>query len=280
MLVSDIETVNDIEKVEIELLLEAIYRHCGFDFRSYSFPSIRRRIWHRVYTEQLSSISSLQEKILHNPHIMKKLVEDFSINVTELFRDPRFFLTFRKQVIPMLRTFPDIRIWHAGCSTGEEVYSMSILLHEAGLHKKTRIYATDMNETVLATAKQGKFPLDKMQLYTNNYVKSGGTKAFCEYYTVVDNDVLFHPFLRENIVFAQHNLATDYSFNEFHVILCRNVMIYFNNTLQNRVLNLFYESLKQEGILGLGAKENIAFTNHAACYEEIDVHEKLYRKVK
>lgn len=280
MIVCDVEVIDEIEQVEIELLLEAIYRHCGFDFRSYSLPSIRRRIWHRIQAEQLSSISGLQEKILHNPKIMKKLVADFSINVTEMFRDPSFFLAFRNRVIPMLRGLPHIRIWHAGCSTGEEVYSMSILLHEAGLYNKTRIYATDMNEIVLAAAKQGKFPLEKMQLYTKNYVISGGTSAFCEYYTVTDHYAQFHPFLSKNIVFAQHNLATDYSFNEFHVIICRNVMIYFNSTLQNRVLNLFYESLNLEGVLGLGAKESIAFTNHAACYEEIDIHEKLYCKVK
>ena len=271
--------VDELEKIEIELLLEGIYRHYGFDFRNYVFSSIRRRIWHRIRAENLNSISGLQEKVLHDPRYMEKLLADFSIHVTEMFRDPSFFKAFRTKVVPMLRDYPYIRIWHAGCSTGEEVYSMAILLHEEGLYQKTRIYATDMNENLLRTAKQGVFPLNRMQTYTKNYHKAGGTKAFSEYYTVKHQHVIFHPFLAENVVFAQHNLATDRSFNEFHVIICRNVMIYFNRLLQNRVHHLFYESLSLSGILGLGNKEGIGVTNHAQCYEEIDSSEKLYRKI-
>ncbi|WP_245947338.1 CheR family methyltransferase [Bacillus taeanensis] len=270
---------DELEKIEIELLLEAIYRHYGFDFRNYTFSSMQRRVWHRVHAEKLSSISGLQEQVLHNPDILKKLVSDFSINVTEMFRDPSFYRSFREKVIPMLKKYSSIRIWHAGCSTGEEVYSMAILLHEEGLHEKAKIYATDINETVLQTAKQGKFPLKKMQLYTRNYLNSGGIRAFSEYYTIKDEDAVFHPFLRKNIVFALHNLAVDHSFNEFHVIICRNVMIYFNSSLQNRVHDLFYNSLILSGVLGLGKKESITLTSHKSYYEEIDSNEKLYRKI-
>jgi chemotaxis protein methyltransferase CheR len=272
--------LGELEKIEIELLLEGIYRHYGFDFRNYVFSSIRRRIWHRIYSENLSTVSALQEKVLHNPIVMNSLLGDFSITVTEMFRDPSFYLAFRNKIIPILKLYPKIRIWHAGCSTGEEVYSMAILLNEEGLHHKVRIYATDINESAINTAKLGVFPLKKMKKYTKNYLHSGGKKAFSEYYIIKDDLVRFHSFLSENIVFAQHNLAVDHSFNEFHVIICRNVMIYFNSTLQNRVHELFHNSLVLSGILGLGQKEDLAFTSHSACYEEMDANEKLYRKME
>ncbi|KKI92020.1 chemotaxis protein CheR [Bacillus sp. SA1-12] len=279
MLITEGE-LKELEKIEIDLLLEGIFRYYGFDFRNYVFSSIRRRIWHRIYLERASSVSGLQELVLHNPQIMKSLLEDFSITVTEMFRDPSFFNSFRTKIIPMLREYPVIRIWHAGCSTGEEVYSMAILLYEEGLYEKATLYATDINETAIETAKSGLFPLKKMQLYTKNYLHSGGKKAFSEYYSVKDGKACFHSFLRENIVFAQHNLAVDHSFNEFHVILCRNVMIYFDTTLQNRVHDLFYNSLVSSGILGIGKKEDLAFTSHSAYYEELDSDEKLFRKIK
>lgn len=276
----DNEGHNEREVIEIELLLEGIYRFYGFDFRNYALSSIRRRILHRLRAERLGSISALQEKVLHDPRYLELLIEDFSINVTEMFRDPSFFLSFRTRIVPLLRELPSLRIWHAGCSTGEEVYSMAILLHEEGLYDKTLLYATDLNERVLKQAESGLCSLKKMQTYTKNYWMAGGTKAFSEYYRALDDHVKFHPFLQENIVFAQHNLATDRSFNEFHVIICRNVMIYFDESLQNRVHNLFYDSLSLSGFLGLGSREGIAFTNHARCYEEFDAAEKLYRKIK
>lgn len=279
MITNELEP-NDLEKIEIDLLLEGIYRHYGFDFRNYVFTSIRRRIWHRMYIENLSTVSALQEKVLHDPLLMKNLMEDFSITVTEMFRDPSFYKAFRKKIIPILKNYSEFRIWHAGCSTGEEVYSMAVLLNEEGIYKNARIYATDINESALETAKQGVFPLKKMKMYTKNYLHSGGGKAFSEYYTVKDESAIFHSFLRENIVFAQHNLAVDHSFNEFHVIICRNVMIYFNTALQNRVHELFYNSLVYSGILGMGKKEDIAFTSHSSCYEEMDSNEKLYRKME
>lgn len=271
---------DELEKIEIQLLLEGIFLRHGFDFRNYTLSFIQRRIWHRIRTEKLTSISALQEKVLHDPRAMERLLDDFSINVTEMFRNPGFFQAFRTKVIPLLGDYADIRIWIAGCSTGEEVYSMAILLHEEGLYEKTRIYATDIREDVLINAKQGVFPLDKMQKYTKNYFQAGGTKAFSEYYTAKHDYVSFHPFLKENIFFTQHNLVTDRSFNEFHVIFCRNVMIYFNKLLQDHVHKLFNESLGLWGVLGLGNREGIKFTNYGECYEEIDSDEKLFRKIK
>ncbi len=274
-----IKEQQDLEQIEIELLLEGIYRYYGFDFRNYTYPFIHRRIWHRIRSEKLNSISGLQEKILHNPPLMEKLFSDFSINVTEMFRDPSFFRAFRTQVIPQLTEYPYIRIWHVGCATGEEVYSMAILLHEEGLYEKTKIYATDMNQSILEKAKEGVFSLDRMQTYTKNYMSAAGTRAFSEYYTAQEGYVSFHPYLKKNVVFAQHNLVTDRSFNEFHVIICRNVLIYFNKMLQNHVHHLFYESLSLSGFLGLGSREGVAFTNHGHDYEELHSTEKIYRKI-
>ncbi|MFP7299748.1 CheR family methyltransferase [Neobacillus niacini] len=269
-----------LEKLEIQLLLQGLYSWCGYDFRNYAYNSIRRRIWHRVHAEKLTSITGLLDKVLHDSSCLQRLIADFSINVTEMFRDPAFFLRFREQVVPLLRTYPSIRIWHAGCSTGEEVYSMAMLLHEEGLYEKTKIYATDINADVLKTAKEGLFPIENMKKYTSNYINAGGIKAFSDYYQVTKNGVKFHSYLTQNVVFAQHNLVTDHSFNEFHVILCRNVLIYFNKDLQDKVHELFYESLGMFGVLGLGDKETITFTKKAGSYEPISKTHKLYKKIK
>lgn len=267
----------DVEKLSIALLLEGVYRHYGYDFRNYSYQSIRRRILNRVQIEGLASILGLLEQVLHDRHAMDRLFADFSINVTEMFREPSFFQSFRRHIVPVLRTYPVIRIWHAGCSTGEEVYSMAILLHEEGLYHKTMLYATDMNDKVLQQASRRLFPLHRMQLYTRNYLQSGGEEAFSQYYSVKEDGVEFKSYLAENIIFSQHNLATDHSFNEFHVIICRNVLIYFNELLQRRVLRLFEESLVPSGFLGLGNKEGL-LRAHAVCFEELDAKEKIYRK--
>lgn len=274
---SDVVT-EEIEKIEIEMLLETIFRYYGYDFRNYAFPFIYRRISHRVRKENLTSISALQERVLRDPSVMDKLFSDFSINVTEMFRDPAFFKAFRNKLIPIVKDYPHIRIWHVGCATGEEVYSMAILLHEEGIYDKTRIYATDINAAILEKAKQGTFPLEGMQLYTKNYIEAGGKRAFSEYYQAIGEQVVFHPFLKKNVLFAQHNLVTDRSFNEFDIIICRNVLIYFNKILQNEVHQLFYESLKLSGFLGLGKREGIRFTSYGKCYGEIDASEKIYRK--
>ena len=269
-----------MEQLEIELLLEAIFRHYGFDFRSYAFSSIRRRIWKRINAEELPNVTSLQERVLHDPQVMERLLLDLSINVTAMFRDPGFYRAFREQVVPLLRTYPFIRVWHAGCSTGEEVYSMAILLEEEGLLGKSRLYATDINEVVLQRAKAGIFPLERMQEYTDNYIRAGGKRSFSEYYTARYGGALFDTSLTKNVVFSQHNLVTDRSFSEFNVILCRNVLIYFDKTLQSKVHTLFYDSLAMFGVLVLGSKETLRFMAHEECYQQIAPPEKIFRKVK
>lgn len=270
----------ELERIEIQLLTEGIYRQYGFDFRSYAYSSLKRRIWKRMEAEGLDTISALQEKVLHEREAMERLLEDLSVNVTSMFRDPRFYLSFREKVVPLLRTYPFVRIWHAGCATGEEVYSMAILLGEEGLYERSRIYATDINDAALERAASGIFPLEQMQEYTQAYLRAGGKRSFSEYYTAAYDAALFSPQLRQNVVFAQHNLATDRSFSEFHVIICRNVMIYFDRTLQDRVHRLFYESLPMYGMLGLGSKESLRGTAVEDGYEALDAREKIYRKVR
>ncbi|SEU25389.1 chemotaxis protein methyltransferase CheR [Paenibacillus sp. NFR01] len=278
--VHTMENKQELEQIEIELLLSGVHRLYGYDFRNYAMPSLKRRIWHHVHSENVPNISALQEKVLHDRACFERFVYSLSIPVTEMFRDPSLFLTFRQKVVPLLRTYPYIRIWHAGCSTGEEVYSMAILLHEEGLYDKARIYATDMNERSLQQAKEGLYDIGKMKQYTKNYMAAGGTRAFSEYYTAKYNSVMLQPFLRKNIIFAEHNLATDTSFNEFNVIFCRNVMIYFNDELRDHVHGLFHESLSRFGVLVLGAKESIHFTRYSDSYEPLDRIEKIYRKNK
>jgi chemotaxis protein methyltransferase CheR len=270
----------DLERIEVDLLLEGVFRHYGFDFRSYAFSSLKRRLWKRITTEGLRSISELQDRVLHDPAMMEKLLLDLSINVSAMYRDPSFYKAFREKVIPVLRTYPFVRIWHAGCSTGEEVYSMAILLEEEGLYDRSRIYATDINEVVLQTAKSGIYSVEKMQEYTQNYLRAGGTRAFSDYYVAKYDAAIFSSALTRNVVFSQHNLVTDRSFAEFNVILCRNVMIYFDRKLQDRVHALFYESLVPFGFLGLGSKESLKFSKYEDCYDTIDARDKIYRRSK
>jgi chemotaxis protein methyltransferase CheR len=270
----------DMEQLEVELLLEGIFRQYGFDFRSYAYASIRRRLWKRIEAEGLSTISGLQERVLHEPEMMERLLLDLSINVTAMFRDPSFYRVFREQVVPTLRTYPFIRLWHAGCATGEEVYSMAIILEEEGLYERSRIYATDINEVVLQKAKAGIFPIERMQEYTENYIAAGGKRAFSDYYIAKYGGALFSPGLTRNVVFSQHNLVTDRSFSEFNVILCRNVLIYFDRSLQARVHELFYDSLANFGILALGSRESLRFSPYEDSYEQINGPEKIYRKVR
>lgn len=274
------EQCSDLEKIEIDLLLEGIYRHYGFDFRNYAFSSIRRRIWHRLKAEKIESVTALLDRVLHEPKMMEKLYLDFSINVTEMFRDPSFFKAIRYNVLSQLSELPNIRIWHAGCSTGEEAYSMAILLHEMNLYHKVKIYATDMNNRVIQQAKLGQFPLKKMKEYTSNYVNSDGENDFSEYYTVKGETAIFHKDLSKNIIFAQHNLVTDGSFNEFHMIICRNVLIYFDRELQARVHELFINSLSSKGFLALGNREGLSFSKKDKYYHVFDEDEKIFRRVQ
>jgi len=269
----------ELERLEIELLLEAVYRRYGFDFRQYAQASLKRRLHRRLLAEGLETISQLQSRLLHEPACMERLLVDLSINVTSMFRDPSFYVAFREKIVPVLHTYPFTRLWCAGCSSGEEVYSLAILLQEEGLYERTRLYATDINEHALATARAGVFPLDRMKQYTQNYIRAGGKRDFSEYYVAAYDNAQFSRALTENVVFAQHNLAMDRGFNEFNVIVCRNVLIYFDRALQDDVHGLFYESLGMFGILALGHKESIRFTAYADRYEEMDTDERVYRKI-
>jgi chemotaxis protein methyltransferase CheR len=270
---------DDLERIEVQLLLEAIYQHYGFDFRGYALGSLKRRLWRRAYGERVETLSALQDRVLHDPAVMERLLLDLSINVTAMFRDPTFFRAFREKVVPVLRTYPFVRIWNAGCSTGEETYSLAILLKEEGLYDRTRIYATDINDRVLAQARDGRFPLEKMREYTENYLRAGGSEEFSSYYKAEGDSARFTDELCSQVVFAQHNLVSDGPFNEFNVIVCRNVMIYFGKTLQDRVHDLFYDSLEPFGVLAMGHKESIRFSRHEDRYEPLDHQEKLYRKM-
>jgi len=269
-----------VEALELELLLEAIYRHYGYDFRGYARTSIRRRIAKVMRDEQLSTISGLQDRVLHDASAWDRFLQGISVNVSAMFRDPHFFLAFRRLAIPLLRTYPFLRIWQAGCSLGEEAYSLAILLEEEGLYDRSLIYATDINEGTLRQAREAIFPADLMQKYTQNYLLSGGRRSFSEYYTARYEYAVMRPSLKRNIVFSQHNLVSDGAFNEFNVIMCRNVMIYFDRPLQNRVHQLFHDSLERRGVLALGHKESIRFTGFEHSYEELDAYEKLYRRIR
>jgi chemotaxis protein methyltransferase CheR len=268
----------ELERLELELLLEAIHQRYGYDFRGYARASLRRRLWRRADLENLRSLSGLQERILHDPECMERLLNDLSVNVTEMFRDPPVHAALRDVVFPTLRTHPFIRIWVAGCSTGEEVVSIAIALREQDMLDRSLIYATDMDAEVLSRARLGTFPLDRLQGYTRNYLDAGGKEVFSSYYTVSGDRAVFDPVLLRDVVFAQHNLATDRSFNEFHVVVCRNVLIYFGRELQDRVLQLFDESLSRRGVLALGRKETIRGTVLEDRYEPVVEAERIYRK--
>jgi chemotaxis protein methyltransferase CheR len=266
------------EEIEIQLLLEAINMKYGYDFRNYSSAHMKRRIVHRMNVAGLTSIAEMQHKVIHDRDFFNIVLADFSINVTEMFRDPLFYKAFRKDVIPILKTYPFIRIWHAGCSTGEEIYSMAILLQEEGIYHRTQIYATDFNNVVLRKAKEGIYHIDDIKEYTHNYQEAGGKFSFSDYYIAQYDSVIFNPSLKEKITFAEHNLVSDGVFGEMHVILCRNVLIYFNKELQGNVLKLFSDSLSNGCFLCLGSKESIKFSTSSDDFEEFDSSEKIYRK--
>jgi chemotaxis protein methyltransferase CheR len=265
-------------KIELELLLEAIYRKYGYDFRDYSKASIKRRIMNRISIAGLESISQAQHELLYNQKFFETLLLDLTVNVTEMFRDPTFFKEVRENIIPELKKQPAINIWHAGCASGEEVYSMAIILWEEGLWEKSRIYATDTNEAILAAAKKGVYPIDKMKGYTTNYLKAGGRASFSDYYSAHYEHAMIEKFLKKNIVFSDHNLATDTVFGEMDLIMCRNVLIYFNSKLQNRIFQLFADSLSEEGFLCLGSKETIVYSDSVHQFETVSDEERIFRK--
>lgn len=266
------------EAIEIQLLLEAIHLKYGYNFKDYANAHTRRRLKNRLEISGLSNYTQMMRQLLYDEAFFNSLLMDLSINVTEMFRDPWFYKKVREELIPRLQTYAFIKIWHAGCSAGQEVYSMSILLEEEGLKKRAQIYATDFNELILDKAKTGIYPLDVMKTYTANYQKSGGTGEFSDYYTADDDNVILKRSLREKVLFSSHNLVTDGVFGEMHLIFCRNVLIYFNRKLQNQVLRLFYESLIPGGYLCLGSKESLKFTEVADRFEIVCNREKIYRK--
>lgn len=273
------EPYNDqLQNIEAEALLQVIFQRYGYDFRDYNKAHVKRRILHRVAQCGLKSISQLQHKVLHDEAFFDVILKDLSINVTEMYRDPSFYKQMRQEVIPLLKTYPYLKIWHAGCATGEEVYSFAILLQEEGLYDRSQIYATDFNPLVLDTAKKGIYPVSRVKEYTSNYQLSGGTRSFSDYYVARYDSVILDQDLKKNIVFAEHNLVTDSVFAEVNLIICRNVLIYFNKQLQNKVLHLFTNSLVKGGYLGLGSKENLMFTEVFDQYTVVDNKEKIYKK--
>ena len=267
------------EKIEIKLLLDAICLKYGYDFRDYAKASIKRRIKHRLSLSGLETISEMQHKVLNNKEFFETLLMDLSINVTQMFRDPHFHKALREKVIPELKTLPFVKVWHAGCATGEEVYSMAIFLTEEGIYKKCRIYATDFNERVIARAKEGIYPIESLKEYTRNYQDAGGLESFSDYYTAKYDNVLINQSLKENIVFADHNLVTDSVFAEMDIIICRNVLIYFDMGLQDQIFKLFSDSLCDSGFLCLGSKESIKFSKYSDDFEDVVPEEKIYRKL-
>jgi chemotaxis protein methyltransferase CheR len=268
----------EIENIEIDLLLDAVFRKYGYDFRSYARASVKRRIVKVMHATAIDRITDLIHTALRDHDTFEIMLRALSINVTEMFRDPTFFLALRRTVIPHLKARGHIKVWHAGCATGEEVYSMAILLRESGLQKRCQIYATDMNRIVLASAREGIYPVDRIKEYTANYQRAGGERSFGDYYQARYGSVLLDKSLRTNVTFAEHNLTIDGVFGEMDMIVCRNVLIYFNRELQEQVLELFLDSLAPGGILCLGSKESIAFSRHAAKLEVMVEREKIYRK--
>ncbi|MDM0109023.1 protein-glutamate O-methyltransferase CheR [Variovorax sp. J22R24] len=265
--------------IELRLLMEAIYLKYSYDFRNYTGASQKRRVLYALGQLGLPSISALQDKVLREPAMFTRLLQFLTIPVSEMFRDPGYFLELRRQVVPMLHTYPSLKVWVAGCSTGEEVFSLAILLREEGLLERTQIYATDINPSSLEKARLGIFPLESIRHYTANYQRAGGLRAFSDYYTAAYDAARFDPSLCVDVIFADHSLATDAVFAETQLVSCRNVLIYFNRQLQDRALGLFHESLCHRGFLGLGAKESIDFSSYADRFEVLSRGERIFRKV-
>ena len=266
------------KNAEIQQLLDAIYEKYGYDFRNYSRSHIERRLNKELILSDHESVSELAKEILSDSKRFHEMLADLFVHTTSMFRDTEFFLTFRKKVVSVLKTYPSIRIWSTGCATGEEVYSIAIILKEEGLYDKTRIYATDISNNILRKAKEGIYPINFMKKYTTLYQKAGGKEAFSDYYKADHNYAMMTPSLKKNIVFSSHNLVTDEVFAEMNVILCRNVLIYFDKVLQTRVLNLFCDSLCMRGFLCLGPKEDILFTPLTDDFEYFAEKEKIYKR--
>ena len=269
---------SELIDLEIKLLMEGVFQVYGYDFRDYAEASLRRRLRQWLSGSGFETLSLAQSQLLRDPALFNNLLRGITVNVSEMFRDPAFFKALREQVVPYLKTYPFVKIWHAGCASGEEAYSMAILLLEEGLKGRFRIYATDIDGEVIRKAQEGIYPLQELQRFTRNYQLAGGSCSFSDYYTARYDRAILSPALRDNLVFATHNLAVDADFGEMNLILCRNVMIYFNPVLKNRVLGLFHNSLAPGGFLCLGSKESLEHRQIATLYDEIQPRTQIYRK--
>jgi chemotaxis protein methyltransferase CheR len=265
--------------IELRLLLEGVYLKYQHDFRQYAIASLRRRIHHAMNQFGCTSVSALQERVLHEPDVFAQMLQYFTVQVSEMFRDPEYFRCVREQVVPVLKTYPSTKIWVAGCSSGEEVWSLAILLEEEGLLERSLIYATDINPEALARAEAGIYSLDRIAAFSTNYQRAGGTRSLSDYYTADSADVLFDRRLKKRMVFADHSLATDSVFSEMQFISCRNVLIYFMPALQERAIGLFADSLVNKGFLGLGAKESLRFNKHVNRFSEFAARERIYQRM-
>jgi chemotaxis protein methyltransferase CheR len=273
------EEADDDLDLEIDLLLEAIYRKYSYEFRHHARASLRRRLLQALSKHQVASVSMLQHRILREPAMFTALLRHLTVSVSDLFRDPSYFQALREQVFPTLATYPSLKIWVAGCSTGEEVYSLAIALDEAALLDRTLVYATDINPEALVKAEAGVYAIDRIPGFTRNYQRAGGARSLADYYTAAYGGAAFDRRLRERVTFSDHCLATDQVFAEVHVVSCRNVMIYFDRTLQDRAIGLFKDALVPRGFLGLGARENLMFSQYAAAFEPVAREERIYRRV-
>ncbi|MBL4607928.1 MAG: protein-glutamate O-methyltransferase CheR [Pseudomonadales bacterium] len=278
--VSNLAELHKNNDLELDLFLEAIYRKYGYDFRSYSRASLRRRVQNQLEKFKLNNICELIHLVVHDEKMFLDIFDHMTVNVTEMFRDPHFYKSFREKIAPQLKSYPSLKIWHAGCSTGQEIYSMCILLQELGLYDKAQIYATDIDHKVIEKAKKGIFPIENAALYSQNYRESGGLYALSDYYTARYDSIIMDSSLKKNIIFADHDLATDQAFSEMHVVICRNVLIYFNQSLQDRVFRLFSNSLDYGGYLCLGSKESLRFSSCNSLYKTLDSKYKIYQKTK
>jgi chemotaxis protein methyltransferase CheR len=266
------------EDLEIGLLLEALFQRYHYDFRSYARASIKRRLVQARDQLGFASISAMQDSLLHDPATLGRLLGYLTVQVSEMFRDPSYFRALREKVLPHLRTYPSLKVWVAGCSHGEELYSLSILFREEGLEERTIFYATDINPAALQAAEAGVYPLDQLRKFTANHQKAGGKSSLSDYYTADYGRAIFDKSLRSRVVFSDHSLVTDAVFGEMHLISCRNVLIYFDRPLQDRAIGLFRESLARKGFLGLGSKESLRFSRHAGAFAEFVRDEKIYQR--
>lgn len=272
------ETFDKIEDIEIRLLLEALYHRYHYDFRSYSMASIRRRLRQARQDLGFATISAMQEQVLHDPDMLGPMLRYLTVQVSEMFRDPSYFLAIRKAVVPHLRTYPSLKIWVAGCSTGEELYSLVILFREEGLEERTLFYATDISPDALEQAQAGIYSAERVRQFSENYRQAGGKTTLSDYYHSNYNRCIFDKSLRRNVVFSDHSLVTDQVFSEMHFVSCRNVMIYFDRILQDRAVGLFRDSLLRNGFLGLGSKESLRFSEHADAFRDFVREEKIYQR--